>query len=124
MNLLRELEIREPGDLYNYLRMDITSFENLLDMVRPTIEKQDTRLRESVSARERLTATLRYLATGRTYADMKFTCAISPQLLGQVIPETCREIWKALKVDFLKVLYFYYLLEYLRIYHIIQSTKS
>ncbi|XP_047035257.1 putative nuclease HARBI1 [Helicoverpa zea] len=82
--------------------MDIASFEFLLQLIEPKITKQNTRMRQSVTARERLIATLRYLATGRTYADMKFTCAISPQLLGKIIPETCKELFMALKDDFIK----------------------
>lgn len=107
INLLKELEIEEPGDLYNYLRMNIESFQFLLQLIEPKITKQNTKMRQSVTARERLIATLRYLATGRTYADMKFTCAISPQLLGKIIPETCRELFMALKDEFIKVSEFF-----------------
>ncbi|VEN44318.1 unnamed protein product [Callosobruchus maculatus] len=45
-------------------------------------------MRQSISPHERLTATLRFLATGRSYEDLEFSVAISPQALGQVIPET------------------------------------
>ncbi|VEN62449.1 unnamed protein product [Callosobruchus maculatus] len=45
-------------------------------------------MRQSISPHERLTATLRLLATGRSYEDLKFSVAISPQALGQIIPET------------------------------------
>ncbi|KAJ8892986.1 hypothetical protein PR048_005567 [Dryococelus australis] len=58
-------------------------------MVKPCIEKENTILRESMSAEEWLIVTLRYLTTGRSYKDMKFSAAISPQLLSSVIPETC-----------------------------------
>nr|CAH7722722.1 unnamed protein product [Callosobruchus chinensis] len=84
VSLLQELEIREPTDLHNFLRMDKESF------------------REAVSARERLIVTLRYLATGRNIADLKFSCAISPQLLGKIIPETCWALFKTLKEEYMK----------------------
>ncbi|VEN57307.1 unnamed protein product [Callosobruchus maculatus] len=45
-------------------------------------------MRQSISPHERLTATLRFLATGRSYEDLKFSVAISPQALRQIIPET------------------------------------
>lgn len=67
INLIKELEIDEPGDLYNYLRMDQESFEFLLQLIAPKITRQNTKMRQSVTAKERLLATLRYLATGRTY---------------------------------------------------------
>ncbi|VEN48779.1 unnamed protein product, partial [Callosobruchus maculatus] len=45
-------------------------------------------MRQSISPHERLTATLRFLATEGSYEDFKFSVAISPQVLGQIIPET------------------------------------
>lgn len=94
MNLLRELE---GNDFRNYLRMDEDSFLLLLAKVRPFIERKNTVMRESVSAEERLVVTLRYLATGRSLEDLKFSAAISPQLLSSVIPETCEAIYNTLK---------------------------
>jgi len=44
--------------------MDTATFEELLEKVTPLIEKRNTSLRESISAAERLSLTLRHLATG------------------------------------------------------------
>jgi len=44
--------------------MNAENFQFLLDLVGPAIAKQDTLMRESVSARERLEISLRYMATG------------------------------------------------------------
>jgi len=55
-------------------------------------------MRRAITPRERLSVTLRFLATGRSYEDLKFSAAISPQALGVIIPETC-----VLKKDYLKV---------------------
>lgn len=44
--------------------MDTATFEELLEKVTPLIKKEDTHLRESIPAAERLSLTLRYLATG------------------------------------------------------------
>ena len=49
--------------------MDIETFENLLCMVTPYIDKEDSHLRPYVTVRERLHITLRYLATGNLIAD-------------------------------------------------------
>ncbi|XP_023718189.1 uncharacterized protein LOC111870281 [Cryptotermes secundus] len=54
-------------------------------------------MRKAITPNERLTATLRYLATGRTLEDLKFSTRISPQALGRVIPETCEAIYKVLR---------------------------
>ncbi|KAJ8890593.1 hypothetical protein PR048_010102 [Dryococelus australis] len=55
------------------------------------------RLSKAITPNERLMATLRYLATGRTLEDLKFSCRIAPQTLGKIIPDTCEAIFKALR---------------------------
>ncbi|XP_036325422.1 putative nuclease HARBI1 [Rhagoletis pomonella] len=40
----------------------------------------------------RLSATLRYLATGQKFEDLKFLTAISPRSLGRIVIETCEAI--------------------------------
>ncbi|CAG5035770.1 unnamed protein product [Parnassius apollo] len=54
-------------------------------------------MREAISPNERLTATLRLLATVRKYEDLKYSTIISPQALGRIVPETCYAILEALK---------------------------
>jgi len=54
-------------------------------------------MRQAVTPHERPAATLRFLATGRSYEDLKFSTIMSPQALGKIIPETCRAIYKVLK---------------------------
>lgn len=102
VNLLEELRL-EPGDWHNYLRMDEETYFKLLQLVTPLIKKEDTHMRLSINPHERLTATLRFLATGRSYEDLKFTTLISAQSLGHIIPETCKAIFSVLKDEYLKV---------------------
>ena len=77
--------------------MDKETFINLLGMVMPLIQKVDTKLRDSISASERLSSTLRFLATGQSFEDLKLTTTISPQSLGCIIMETCSAIVTVLK---------------------------
>ncbi|XP_061717342.1 putative nuclease HARBI1 [Cydia pomonella] len=100
-NLLKEIRIT-PKDYRNYLRMDEETYLLLLDLVTPRIMKQDTVMRSAISPHERLTATLRFLATGRSYEDLKFSTIISPQSLSSIIPETCEAIYSVLHKDYLK----------------------
>ena len=102
LNLLNELRL-EPEDWFNYLRMDEETYMELLQIVTPQIKRMDTVMRKAISPHERLSATLRFLATGRSYADLKFSCAISRQALGEIIPDTCRAIYEGLKNQYLKV---------------------
>jgi hypothetical protein len=103
MPLLRELRENEPDDFKNYLRMDNLTFEYILNLVSPYISKQDTVMRKCITAEERLAASLRFLATGRSLQDLKFSTSISAPALCRIIPETCWAIYTALKEDFLKV---------------------
>jgi len=76
MRLLRGLQENNPDDFQNYLRMDETAFSELLTAVTPYIVKHDTVMRPAVSPKERLTATPRFLATGRQLEDLKFSTGI------------------------------------------------
>lgn len=83
INLLRELG-EEPLDFLNYLRMIETVYQKLLLLVSPLIVKKDTVMRTAISPHERLAATLRFLATGRSYECLKFStriCKCCPQML-------------------------------------------
>lgn len=103
MELVRELRQSSASDLKYFLRMDNNCFDYLLNLIKPYITKKDTVMRQAISAEERLLVTLRYLATGRSMEDLKFSAIISPQALGKIIPETCKYIYLVLKEEYLKV---------------------
>lgn len=103
VNLLKELREDNPDDFKNYLRMNSDVFDELLHMVEPYLKKQETPMRTTISPQERLLATLRFLATGRSYEDLKYSTAISAQALGYIIPETCAVIYDVLRKEYLKV---------------------
>ena len=46
--LLTELSQNEPSDFQNYLRMDISTFDELLLLVTPYIQKRNTNMREAI----------------------------------------------------------------------------
>lgn len=103
LQLLKVVKRSSKEDFQNYLRMNEQCFKILLNLVKPFITKKNTSMRNAISAEERLIATLRFLATGRSFEDLKFTTLISPQALGKIIPETFKYIYEALKKDYLKV---------------------
>jgi len=61
---VQEVQQEDEAEFRGMFRMNVESFQYLLRLVEPVIAKQDTRTGESVSAREPLQITLRYLATG------------------------------------------------------------
>lgn len=84
--------------------MNEDSFRLLLNLVKPfIIEKQNTRMRSAIRAEERLIATLRFLATGRSFEDLNFTTIVLPQALGVIIPETCKAIYIICRKDYIKI---------------------
>jgi asparagine synthetase B (glutamine-hydrolysing) len=93
-HLLRDLALTEVNDFKNFVRLDLAKFQELLDLTTPLIEKKNTNMREAIP---RLSITLRYLATGNSLEDLKFSIAISPQSLSLIIMETCDAIIQVLR---------------------------
>ena len=87
----------------SWLRMDRLSFEELLDLVTPRIIKQNTLMRESISPKERLAVTLRYLATGETFQSLSFSFRISRQSISQIIIEGCTALYDTLGNEHINV---------------------
>ncbi len=56
--LLEELYTNEPTDYKKFTRMDNEVYDELLWMVIPIIEKEDTAIRQTISANEHLSVTL------------------------------------------------------------------
>lgn len=81
---------------FNYLRMDIDTFEHLLSIVGPGIEKK-THIRKPIASYTRLQICLRYLASGDSMKSIGYAFRVSPNTISQIIHETCDEIWLKLK---------------------------
>ncbi|XP_072142202.1 uncharacterized protein [Dermacentor andersoni] len=70
--LLPELRAHDEEYYRDFLRMPPSTFDTLLELLRPSITKEDTNYRPAVSAHDRLAMTVRFLATGETQRDMSF----------------------------------------------------
>ena len=103
VTILRELQDEHVRDFIQYLRMDPGTFYELVAKVAPSITKQQTNMRESISAEARVEATLRFLCTGCSYTSLQYVTRISKQSLSLIIPETCKAIYEVLKDDYLQV---------------------
>lgn len=97
--LFKQLDI---DGFHNYLHIDRCTFENLLLIISPLITKKNTKMRELISAIERLVVTLRFLITGSKYTNLQIFKGISPQSLSFIICGTCTAISKCLR-DYIKV---------------------
>jgi len=72
--LINELVLEDGAEFRLMFRMDVAKFEELLSMVGPLIRKEDTLMRLSICARDKLLVTLRFLATGNDafYSFVRF----------------------------------------------------
>ena len=73
VQLLNELLETDVEDYVKYLKMNEQPLNTLLTKMSPYVQNNNTRLREAISLKRRITATLRYLATSSSFEDMKFS---------------------------------------------------
>lgn len=82
---------------FSYIRMTPERCEHLFSLVGPLITKVNTKMRQASSVAERLTLTLRYLASGDDQQSISFSYRIGKTTVSHIIQETLNAIWKALK---------------------------
>ena len=67
------------------------------------IQKQNTHLRQAISAEEKLAVTLRYLATRETFSSLMYQYRIHKSTISQFVPEVCKAIYSVLAPDYMKL---------------------
>ncbi|KAJ8301055.1 hypothetical protein KUTeg_022574 [Tegillarca granosa] len=100
--LLDELRREDPKSYKNFIRLDDAAFQELLQLVTPLIKRKDTCMRDAIPPAERLSLTLRFLATGDSYQSLEYLFRIPKQTLSYIIPDTCKAIYTVLKDKYLK----------------------
>ncbi|RLU20862.1 hypothetical protein DMN91_007476 [Ooceraea biroi] len=102
---LAHIELRnEDADYFQrFFRLRHDLFDRLLELVTPYIQRQNTNMRECISPKERLSLTLRFLATGESYRSLEYSTRIPACTISRIIPETCRVIYEVLRDDYLRI---------------------
>lgn len=100
--LLTELATEDVKEYMTALRMTPNDFNSLLEFVSPTIERQNTLMRDSLPPHIKLEITLNFLATGNSYRSLQHLFRVSKSAISKFIPEVCEAIFESLK-DFIKV---------------------
>ncbi|KYQ53549.1 Putative nuclease HARBI1, partial [Trachymyrmex zeteki] len=85
------------------LRMSTEMFEDLVIKLTPLIQRRDTHLRESISPSERLSVTLRHLATGETQESLSMNFRLGQSTISNIIKDTCRALRIILEPLYLKI---------------------
>ncbi|XP_046860906.1 protein ALP1-like [Xenia sp. Carnegie-2017] len=89
------MQLGDHESFFKYFRMSPIVFEKLLQLVTPLIIKSNQK-REAILPAERLSVTLRYLATGDSHQTISFSYRLGHSAVNKIVPETCLAIWKAL----------------------------
>lgn len=100
--LLEDLHKEDKERFINCCRMSPVTFDRLLALIEPKIKKEDTRFRKAIPPNERLALTLRFLATGDSFASLALLFRISKSAISSIIPEVCTAIIEKLQ-DYIKV---------------------
>ncbi|XP_065117492.1 uncharacterized protein [Paramisgurnus dabryanus] len=100
--LQKELENNDRTGFRELLRMTAEEFDFLLGRVQHLITKQNTKMRRAIPPRERLSLTLRFLATGETFKSLRFQYRMGTSTISQIVFETCTALYQVMKDDFLK----------------------
>ena len=125
-NLLREFNAEDPECFRQFHRLDRESFDSVLALVGPYIVKKNTIMRESIPPGERLSITLRFLATGKvlfstfnffefkktpryffllgeTFQSLSFQFRVGERTVSNIVQETCEAIFATMKEQYMKV---------------------
>lgn len=90
--LLPLLRVSDPDTYRNYLRVDHDMFTEILERIKPHIEKQNTNWKKALEPGLRLAITLRFLASGDSYKSLALNFRVGWNSISQLVPETCEAI--------------------------------
>ncbi|XP_060872557.1 uncharacterized protein LOC132946531 [Metopolophium dirhodum] len=86
-----------PQKFFEYYRMSLTSFDELLEIIRPSLTKQHTNMRNPICVEQRLTITIKYLSTGTCFKALQFDFHVGKSTIAEIVRETCVIIWEILQ---------------------------
>ncbi|CAH2010300.1 unnamed protein product [Acanthoscelides obtectus] len=87
--------LNDPQKFFDYYRMSLDTFQYILSAIESSIAK-DSNFRETIRPVERLSVTLRYLATGASFKTLGYSFRMSDVTVGRIVKETCIAIWDQL----------------------------
>nr|CAH7749450.1 unnamed protein product [Callosobruchus chinensis] len=92
---LKRAKLRaHPDKFFDFYRMSTNSFDELYNGIRDKLIKQNTCMRLSLDTEEKLTITLRFLATGKNFEELHFEYLMGSRTVSAVVKETCTAIWE------------------------------
>ena len=101
--LLAGLQLEDECNYKDYLRMTSENFEEIFQLIKDDIRKENTKMREPIPPRLKLAATIRFLSTGESYKSLPFQFQIHNSTLSLFVPEVCQAIFNQQKEKYMKV---------------------
>ncbi|XP_040287571.1 protein ALP1-like [Bufo bufo] len=96
------LELRaHPENIFNYMRMTVESYDQLLQHISTRIERQDTRFRWAISPAERLMLTIRFLATRECLSSLHYQYRMGISTISIIVCDTCHALSVVLREDYI-----------------------
>ena len=83
--------------------MDVSLFDELLEKVKPHLTKKDTKMRDSISAHDKLCVALRFLASGQSYTQLRYGFRISTSAISEFVPKVCKALYNVLQEDYMSL---------------------
>ncbi|XP_073474037.1 uncharacterized protein [Aquarana catesbeiana] len=77
--------LQHEEKFFNYSQMSVNSFDELLRLLGTRLEYQNTTFRNSVEPAERLLVTLRYLATGNSFASLHYEFKLGKSTVSTIV---------------------------------------
>ncbi|PNF14965.1 hypothetical protein B7P43_G01566 [Cryptotermes secundus] len=89
----------DPSGFFNYFRMKVSTFDELLSHVQDHLKKSDSNMRAAIKPEEMLAMTIRYLASGCSFTDLHYSYRVGRSTASQVVRRVCQIIWRVLKEE-------------------------
>lgn len=91
-----------PDRFIGVYRMTPGTFEYLLELVRPRIQRQDSNMRKCIDPETRLCVTLHFLAGGINFRNLAFMYGLGRKTVSDLIYDCSQAIWDLLNPIYLK----------------------
>ncbi|XP_050298182.1 uncharacterized protein LOC126737354 [Anthonomus grandis grandis] len=93
--------MEDQAKFQSVYRMSRETFLVLLDIIGPSIKSSVKKFRESITPKEKLIITMRYLATAMSFKQLSFLFMRGDSTIGQLVEEVCDNIWSGLQMEFM-----------------------
>ena len=71
--IFKELKEEDADGFKGYIRMNLTQFDHLVELLKPSISKQDTAMRECIKADEMCCVFLRFIASRESFTGISIS---------------------------------------------------